>query len=899
MRNRQPHIPAPPRFATKFLRWFCSEDLEEEIYGDLLEAYNFRADQKGIALARRMYVLDVLRFFKPYAFEKYSRSKQFLPMWTNYFKIAFRNLLKKKGSTAINLGGLTVALSVILLVALFLQHHLTYDQHYPYADRTFRLENDFRSQRYAPFRFEEYYRSDRATQLKNKSWLQSFASIDQVAYLLQSDAAISRQAEYFLEIDDREVIVEQVLFTNTAAAFQHIFPQEFLVGDASQFQNDFQKILLTESLAERMFGKGWKKSHLLGMPLVMEAENLNNSNYTIAGVIADPKESSHFTFSMIVNAARIPSWGAYTYFTAQDGVDTGQLLTQLNSRYAEIEPDYGQDDRYKGVKLQNIQDIHTFEFDLLYELRAKIDPSILSIFATVAIVILLITWTNYMNLSIAVYSYRQKELGMRKVLGARKKDIALQLLIEVVLVSLLSLPVAFMIVFLLLPVFSDLMQLDLQPMSVFQPKILLSISGLALLTGIISGIYPAIIFGRRSMLDLFRSRIGHSTGSYKLGVRRVLIGVQFIMLVALISITGYIFQQLQYIQTKDLGFEEGGVITIPAEGIEQHQDFKSILASDAKFEHIGTGRVPGTNKFNQTTYLLKGHTEVFDDANVINADYETMRAIDVDHPALEALVEGKDRVTLINQAMADRFMSTYNLGESDLIGMTVVDEPEYTDEETGEYVLQRKIAGILPNMHYFSLRHKIEPMIFNVVRERGWAFNSVVKIRKGADLRSAITAIEDAYYKAGNERPFEFTFLDSQIKKLYQSDQRNMWLMTLLSGVAIFLSMIGLIGLVSFITYTRKKEIGIRKVFGANVSQILMLINREFVFLMALAIIVAMPVIYYVTNQWLQNFSYRIQINPLIILLSGIISTLIVVLVVSFQSRKTAETNPTSVLVEE
>jgi putative ABC transport system permease protein len=899
MRDSQKNIPDPPQFATRFLRWFCAEALEEEIAGDLLEAYYYRVDHKGIAFARRMYILDVIRFFRPYAFEKYSRSKQFIPMWTNYIKIAFRNLLRKKGSTVINLGGLTLALSVVLLVGLFLDHHLSYDQHYPNADRTYRLENDFRSQLYAPFRFEEYYRSDRATQLRNKMWLKSFSQIDQVAYLLQSDAAISRQAEYFLEYEGRELIVEQVLFTNTAKSLLEIFPQEFIYGEPSQFRSDFQKVVITEALAERMFGVDWRQRELLGQPLIMEAENLENSNYTIAGVIADPIESSHFTFNMIVNGARIPSWGAYTYFTTQEGTNADELLTQLNGRYVEIEPDYGNDERYKGVRLQNIQDIHTSEDDLLYELRAKIDPTILSIFAVVAIVILLITWTNYMNLSIAIYWYRQKEIGMRKVLGARRLDIAMQLLVEVILVALLALPIAIMLVFLLLPVFSELMNLNIPQTSVFSCKVLLGISILTLLTGVISGLYPALIFSRRSMLNLFRSRIGSISGNYRFGVRRVLVGLQFMMLVALISITGYIFQQLQYIQSRDLGFEDGGVITIPAEGIDQHRDLKSILAKDSKYEYIGTGRVPGTNKFNQTTYLLKGYTDIFDDANVINADYWTMKAIGIDHPALEAITEGKEEVALINRAMAERLMSTYNLTESELMGMTLVDEPEYTDEETGEYVLQRKIEGILPDMHYFSLRHQIEPMIFNIVRDRGWAFNSVIKIKKGADIRDALTTVEEAYYKAGNERPFEFTFLDSQINDLYKADQRNMWLMTVLSSVAIFLSIMGLIGLVSFITYTRKKEIGIRKVFGANVVQILLLINKEFLVLMSLAILLATPLIYYATNQWLENFSYRIGINPTIILLSGFVATAIVVLVVSLQSRRTAETNPTSVLVEE
>ena len=892
-------MPNPPRIASQFLRWFCSEELYEEIQGDLQEAYYYRIKYNGSFIAKFQYYLDVIRFFKPYSFEKYSRTKQFLPMWKNYIKIALRNILKKKGFTIINLGGLTISLTVILMVGLFLKHHLTYDYFYPESERTYRLENDFRSQSYAPFRFEEYYNSDRMMQLKNKQFLESFSWIENAAYLLQSDAAISRQEEYFLEIDDREIIVEKVLFTNTAEDFMNLFPQPFLQGSSADFTDDFQRVLLTERLAERIFGKDWPSQKLIGTNFRMEAENLENSNYTIAGVIKDARENSHFTFTMIAHTPRIPSWGAYTYFRTSQQKDPAKLTEMINTRYKEIEPDFGEDERYKGVKVQNIRDIHTSTSEILYELRPKVDPTVLGIFATVAIVILFITWTNYMNLSIAMYSNRQKEIGLRKVLGAQRKDVISQLLLEIVIIALLALPISFAIVALVLPVFSELMQIRIPLNELANPLVIFGVVGITLITGILSGLYPALIFSRKHLLSLFRSRIGQANGKYGFGMRRILVGFQFLLLVALLSITAFIFQQLNYIQTKDLGFEEQGVLTIPSEGIEAHKEFKAILRSNPFFEQIGTGRIPGTNRYNQTTYLLEGKTEVFDDANVIYADRETMEAIGVSHPSFEMLENGKDRVQLINQALAENLINTYDLTEKDLVGMTLIEEPEYTDPETGQVGDPTVINGILPNMHYFSLRYEVNPMIFEVYRDRNWAFNSVLKIKPGADIREAILAVEEAYYQAGNERPFEYSFLDENIDQLYKSDQRSMWLMTALSGIAILLSVVGLIGLVSFITYTRKKEIGIRKVFGASVPQILFLINKEFVLLIILATLLAIPITLTMAGNWLQNFSYRIELNPMIIGFAGLIALVIVTAVVSLQSWKTAESNPNEVLVEE
>ncbi len=893
------NTPPPPQWAYRFLQWFVAEDLQEEIVGDLEEAYAHRCAQHGKLRADLWFIADVIRFFRPYSFEKYSGSKQYLPMFKNYFKIALRNLLKRKGFTAINLGGLTISLAVILMVGLFMSHHRSYDQHYPKAERTYRLENVYRSQTYAPFRFEKYYRSDRGTQLATQSFLNTFAEVEEVAYLLQSDAAISRQEEYFVELDNRERAVEQVLFTNTPEEFLGIFPQAFRLGSADLFRRNFQQALLTESLAERLFGDDWASQELMGQTFQMPADELSDSTYAVAGVIEDPRPNSHFTFTMILHTPRIPSWGAYTYFTTAAPMAPETLRERINQRYAEIEPDYGQDERYKGVRVQNISEIHLAEGDILYELRARISPTILTIFSTVALVILFITWTNYTNLSIAMYSHRQKEIGMRKVLGARSQDIVAQLLVEIVLTALLTFPLAMWLVSATLPAFNQLMGLEIPQSRLFAWPVLGAALGVTVLTGLLSGLYPALIFSRKGLLKLFQARLNQSQGKYGFGLRRVLIGAQFALLVLMLSLTGYVYRQMNFIQSKDLGFERAGVIEIPMDGIEKHQIAKSILKKMPEVEAVGAGRIPGKNRFNMTTYLLQGEDDIMDDANVIYADREAMQAIGVEHPAFAELAEGKDRVYLINRTLAEKLMQRYDLTEPELIGQTIVDEPEYTDPETGEVGIKRPIAGILPDMHYFSLKYEINPLIFAIDRQRGWTFNTVIRLKPGADLGEVVPQIEEAYYAAGNTVPFDLSYLDEQIERLYESDQRTLWLISVLSLVAILLAVMGLVGLVSFLVFTRKKEIGIRKVLGASIGQILLLINQEFLVLMLIATVIATPLVYLLAGEWLSNFAYRIDLNPILILAAGMGAMLIVVLVVSLQSRQAALTNPGDVLTEE
>jgi len=889
----------PPRWASRFLNWFVAEELREEIIGDLEEAYQYRKEQVGKFKADLWFISDVFKFFKPYTFEKYSRTKQYLPMVKNYFKIALRNIVKRKGFTAINLGGLTVSLSVILIVGLFLNYHKSYDQHYPKSERTYRLENVFRSQTYAPFRFDGFYGADRNAQLETKAFLNSFSEVEEVAYLLQSDAAISQQDEYFLEFGDERHAVELILFTNTPNEFLSIFPQHFTVGSEGLFSADFQKVLLTESLAARLFGDNWNSEQLIGKAFKMEAENQEASNYTIAGIIDDPKPNSHFTFNMIVNTPRIPSWGAYTYFTTPEPIDPQLLKERINERYVELEPVYGKDERYKGVQIQNVSDIHLANGDILYELRARVNPTILTIFATVALVILFITWTNYMNLSIAMYSHRQKEIGMRKVMGARSKDIVYQLMVEIIMVSLLAFPLAMFLVYMVLPLFNHLMELQIPTSKLFSFGVIASAIGITIFTGVISGLYPALIFSRKHLLNLFKSKLNQAQGKYGFGMRRMLVGAQFVLLVLMLSLTGYIYLQMDFVRSKDLGFNQEGVINVPIEGIEKHRLFKEKLQSLSEIAVVGTGRIPGRNRFNMTTYLLQGKEEIFDDANVIYADYETMIALGIDHPAFKKLENGLDRVHLINHALAQNFTSTYDLTQEDLIGKVIVDEPEYTDPETGEVGVKRPIDGILPDMHYFSLKFDINPLIFAVDREPGWAFNSVVRLKEGENLLQVIPQIEEAYYEAGNTTPFDFSFLSKNIEQLYESERRTFWLISVLSVVAILLAMVGLIGLVSYLVFTRQKEIGIRKVFGASITQILFIVNKEFIILMVLATAIATPFIYLIAGKWLENFAYRIDMSPMMILAAGAGAMLIVALVVSFQSRKTATTNPTDVLTEE
>ncbi|MEL7341871.1 MAG: permease prefix domain 2-containing transporter, partial [Bacteroidota bacterium] len=250
----QPPSPNPPRWAARFLEYFVAEELIEEIQGDLLEAYQYRAQKHGCRQANRQYVLDVIRFFKPYAFEKYSHAKQFLPMFDSYFTVALRNIIKRKGFTLINLLGLSVGLTVVSLLGLYLKHELTYDCHLPKAEHTYRLMNQYRDQTYTCMGFNDYFGSDQATQLQLVNYLKEKEQVAEACHFSISGTAPTGTSQFYTRFDDRELIAEKVLFTNTGAEFQQMFGLEYLLGTPENAFSKYGTISLTESQAIRWFG---------------------------------------------------------------------------------------------------------------------------------------------------------------------------------------------------------------------------------------------------------------------------------------------------------------------------------------------------------------------------------------------------------------------------------------------------------------------------------------------------------------------------------------------------------------------------------------------------------------------------------------------------------------------
>ncbi|MFK7936464.1 MAG: permease prefix domain 2-containing transporter [Saprospiraceae bacterium] len=428
-------IPNPPRWADRFLKWFVDENLLEEIQGDLHEAYYHRAEAEGLSNAKLHFVEDVFRFFRPYAFEKYSNAKQFLPMFNNYFKIALRNILHRKQFTAINFVGLSVGISAVLLIGLYLQNEWTYDRSTADHELVYRMGMHMRNQLYAVAPFENYNGTEAAGQVRMVNYLRELDAVEHAACIVPSQSGVNGMERAFVQANNQEFVQKGFHFTNTGKDFLAIFPQQFLMGSADGSFNDFQEVLLTESVAQRYYGENWKVRLELGQYL-----KYDSLNYEIVGVIANPPNNVHYDFDLILHVPQVPGWGAYTYLKTKPNASISTIQAAANRDVDIFLPGYSENKLFKGLTTVALTDIH-FTKDHLYELKPSANEAYLNIFALIAFVILLIIWTNYTNLSIAMYADRQKELGMRKVLGARGLDITLQLIIEAILLTLLCLPI--------------------------------------------------------------------------------------------------------------------------------------------------------------------------------------------------------------------------------------------------------------------------------------------------------------------------------------------------------------------------------------------------------------------------------------------------------------------------
>lgn len=800
-------------------------------------------------------------------------------MIANYLKIAIRNIQKYRFISFINLFGLTIGLTCCFLIFTYILHELSYDKSHHHADRIYRITRSFNNPETGAVSLNLSSVAPPVAPLL----LNDFKEIEKITRLLQNGTTPLRYEEKIFNEEDVYWADENVF---------DFFKVDMIKGNPRNALSDPYAIMLTGEAAKKYFGSEEPLNKILKLG--------NTYNLKVTGIYKSFPANSHvhpgamisfstLNDSTIYGAENLrTNWGNnsfYTYLLLPKNYDPNKLESQFP---AFLDRHLHEGGQYKAsqwtqLALQRLTDIHLHSH-LDSEIEQNGDIRRVYIFSAIALFILLIACINYMNLSTARSTLRAREIGIRKVVGAQRKEIIVQFLSESVLLSWVAMIIAFILTWLMLPALNDLSGQSLPIDVLLNWKIIISILILPFVLGIISGIYPALFMSSFQPIRVLKGLL--KTGGSSISFRQVLVTAQFAISIFLIISTGVIFKQMSYMQKKELGFDKEHIVNLSynTDLNDQFDAFRTELMSSPNIKNAGrSSRIPTGRLLDAMgARIKKGDTLA-----PINADIKFVSA-DVNFTSTYGvtIVAGRE---FSREFGTDTSGFLINEAAVKVLGFKSNDEAPGKDFGYGGR--KGKLIGVFRDFHFESMHEKIVPLVLFVPRNEGNYGNISIKI-SGSNIPGALAHIEKTWKKFLPETPYQYNFLDENFARLYQSEQRQATLFTIFAVIAIFIACLGLFGLSAFAITQRFKEIGIRKVLGASVSNIVTLLSKDFIKLVLIATIIAFPIAWYFMNNWLQDFAYRITISWWIFMVAGIMAAAVAIATISFQAVKAAIANP-------
>ena len=778
-------------------------------------------------------------------------------MLKNYFKIGFRNLVRNKTYSLINIGGLAIGMACAILIMLWINYELSYDGFHKNKNQIFwavrSYENPDGTKEYSP-----------VTVLPlAKALTTEYPEVIKAARF--NDAF----GEFPLRFKDK------VFYANGAPADQDffgIFSFPFLNGSASAALQNSNSLVLTKSTAEKFFGR----TNPIGETLQFELWG-KWWDFVVSAVIEDMPANSDFHFDMVFPVSFLNKLGwddtnwmngcVKTFFLTEKGVDINTLATKIAGINRRHNPN-----AQASIELYPLTKIH------LYNLEGGGRIVYIYIFSVIALFILVISCINFVNLSTARYEKHAKEIGVKKTVGASRIQIGGQFLVESVLYSLLALFIALIIVEISLPSYSRLIGTELQ-LSNSGLMLLLSFI-IALFVGIVSGIYPSVVLSSAAAINVLKA--GHSNNN-SVSLRKILVGFQFTLSIILIIGVIAVHNQVSFMKNKPLGFDKDQIIRLT---------LRSDLRNQSKFTTI-KNRLLSNPNISSLTACNSNFTEwqFTTDENEIGwegkkpTDKIEMEVNSVDPDYLKTfnmkMVKGRffsdEFPADINDAVILNETAVKILGMKNPVGQQF------------EYHGRRSIIGVIKDFNFYSLHQQVKPLILFIAPY--WYHSLYIKIR-GNNQAKTIQFIEQTIKQSIPDYPFVYSFLNDDLNKMYRVEENIESILTMFSLLAIFISCLGILGLIAFVTERRTKEIGIRKVLGASATSVVFELTKDFMKWILLANVLAWPAAYYFMNKWLQDFAYKIELSWWMFAIAGGIALLIALATVSFQAIKAATANP-------
>lgn len=840
--------------------WFLRRDLAEEVQGDLEEKFYATAKERSLFRAKLNYWYQVFNYLRPFAIKGLSIHTNHFTMFRHYTKIAWRNILRDKAYFVINISGLALSMFCAILIILWIQDELSYEKFFPDHERIYRLVQD------------QHYDNGEMLRVASNPGILPLYIMENYSGVEQFTRVRPLPDKTLVQHGDTK-FYEDITYVDST--FFQVFPFDFVTGDPATCLYDPNSAVITERLAKKYFGENWNEQDIQGKTIAIN----KNETFAITGVIKDPPANTHLKLDILLPFRKLYQYGwylgwgnnyIYVYFLLDEGADPTALSNQFTALGK------SRDDLTDILYLQALDDIHLYsDFDIDVYGSTELRHPYLTIFIVVTIAIILIACINFMNLATARSDKRAKEIGLRKTVGSQRHQIIMQLLSESVLITMIAFAVAVSGVLLFLPVFNSIADKSIV-FSIEKWAVGAGFLSGAIFIGILAGSYPAFYLSAFNPVKVLK---GTFIGGGATTFRKVLVVVQFSVTIMFLLGTAVVYKQFQYFMDKDLGYSKDLLLYMPVRGdIFSHYDgFKNQLSQHNEIKGVSYGSdLPTYTVHSFGGFDWDGKNpddQVILHSFSVGADYiETMGL---------TLMEGR---SFSLDTPADS--SNYILNEAAVksIGLKSPVGQRFT-----MWGREGKIIGVVKDFNFKSLHQKVEPLVLRM--NPAWNTYLFVRMAPG-NTRNTLALVEAAWKEFNPDYPFVYHFVNEQYEQLYVSEKRMAAVFDYFTLFTLFIACLGLIGLINHMVEKRKKEISIRKVLGASIATILVLLSREYMKLILIALVISTPLAGYFMYIWLQNYAYRIEPEWWMYALPGLLVFIIALTLVGGQTFKTARQNP-------
>jgi putative ABC transport system permease protein len=794
-----------------------------------------------------------------------------------FFKTTIRYILKNKLYSFLNIFGLTLGLAAFIYIATYVSYETNFDQFHANANRIYRCVT--------------FAKMGETLECIPRSEYPLAETVKSEIPEVQTATRLFVEDNIYTRYKDNKFIEKRVCYADPNLL--DVFDFKLVEGDKTTALSNPNTILLTQKAVQKYFGN----ENPVGKSITLS----NNQNFQVTGVLENLPFNSHLQFDLLASSLTLPErnrvdWGSfnnvYTYVMTKEGVDPKVFEQKFESclqKYEEqvitkyINPsvkEFEKNGNYFKHKLQPLSDIHLnssfAEEDATYgNLR------FLFILGITGILILVIACSNFINLSTATASKRAKEIGIKKIVGSMQKDIFFQVMSEIFVYCILALILAIVLLAIFLPVLNNYSGIVMTFNFFFNKTGLLLIIFLPILVTVLAGIYPAIFINRFKLIETVKGK--SNTNNQKSWLRGSLVTVQFVIFIVLIFSTITINKQIGLMRSQNPGFNKENVLVVKNMFFIGNQiiSFKNeLLNNPSVISASFSSSIPSMGDFSNNAFRQKGQKEKFlMDRMQVDADFlKTLDAKMLDGRFFSTNLKSQSNEVIVNEQAAK------------LLGWSDSNEKILTDLNGGEHDFQ--VIGIVKDFHMKSLREYAKPLVLRVSESSNYL---AIRIHPG-DIPKLLDLVKVQWEKFNNNAPFEYFFLDQSFDAQYKSEDRLSRIIGVFTLVAIAIACLGLFGLVSYTATQKTKEIGVRKVNGAKISEILTMLNRDFVKWVVIAFIIATPIAFFAMNKWLESFAYKTSLSWWIFALSGLLALGIALLTVSWQSWKAATRNPVEAL---